>query len=145
MLYKKISSLDSYFLEIQEPRLRSDKWFPNFTPNSYLGFYTPKRGIPKLGVNFFIASATVCIKNKVCLHSLGRQNFLKLHLDGNTYLTMCITTVILVEHTFFDRQIWSPTFVLARFPILDVKLESLIHVNNTLTIYLIAKLNCDNG
>ncbi len=45
------------FLEIQEHRLRSDKWFPNFTPNSYLGVQTPKQGIPKLGVNFFIASA----------------------------------------------------------------------------------------
>jgi len=39
---KKFSSLDSYFLEIQEPSVRSDKWFPNFTPNSYLGFKTPK-------------------------------------------------------------------------------------------------------
>ncbi len=35
----------------------SDKWFPNFTPNSYLGVQTPKQGIPKLGVNFFIESA----------------------------------------------------------------------------------------
>jgi len=36
MLYNFFSSLDSHFLEIWESRLRSDKWFPNFTPNSYL-------------------------------------------------------------------------------------------------------------
>ncbi len=52
------SSLDSYFLEIWEPRLSlSDKWFPNFTPNSFLAVQTPKQGIPKLGVNFYIESA----------------------------------------------------------------------------------------
>ncbi len=47
----KFSSLDSYFLEIQEPSIMSDKWFPNFTPYFYLGVQTPKQGIPKLGVN----------------------------------------------------------------------------------------------
>jgi len=31
-----ISSLDSYFLEIFEPSVRCDKWFPIFTPNSYV-------------------------------------------------------------------------------------------------------------
>ncbi len=54
LLMLRTAGLDSYFLEIQGPRLRSDKWFP--TPNSYLGVQTPKEGIPKLGVNFFIAS-----------------------------------------------------------------------------------------
>ncbi len=42
MLEKKFIGLDSYFLEIYEPRVRSDKWFPNFTPNSYLGVWAPK-------------------------------------------------------------------------------------------------------
>ncbi len=49
--------LDSYFLEIQEPIVRSDKWFPNFTANSCLGVQTSKQGIPKLSVNLFITLA----------------------------------------------------------------------------------------
>ncbi len=36
MLLKNLSSLDSYFLEMWEPKLRSDMWFPNFTPHSYV-------------------------------------------------------------------------------------------------------------
>jgi len=34
------------------------------TPNSYLGVQTPIEGIPKLGVNFFTASAPVLRKEK---------------------------------------------------------------------------------
>ncbi len=60
------------------PSVRSDKWFPNFTPNFYLGVQTPKQGIPKLGVNF--------------LYSIGPSNQFLQHFFSLCFITIVTST-----------------------------------------------------